>query len=226
MNQIAPDAFQLPLTPRNGVNAYLLGDVLVDTGMKSSAKKILAALAGRTVKAIALTHAHVDHGGAARRISEELGIPIWTGAADREAMETGVGVKKPAFERPGLSKVADLLGSFPGAPVSRDLREGDELSAGFIVLDTPGHSPGHVSYWRESDRVLICGDVFFNMNILTTVPGLRQPPAAFTPDPALNRESERKLARLEPAVAGFGHGPVLSSGTAEKFRGFVAALPD
>jgi hypothetical protein len=68
--------------------------------------------------------------------------------------------------------------------------------------------------------------VFFNMNILTTVPGLRQPPAAFSPDPALNRESERKLARIEPAVACFGHGPVLTTGTAEKLRGFVAKLRD
>ncbi len=224
MKQIAPDAFHIPLTPRNGINAYLLGDVLVDTGVKPSARKLLDALKGRTVKAIALTHAHVDHAGSARRISEELGIPVWTGAADREAMETGVGVKKPTFEKPGLANVADALGSFPSAPVARDLREGDELSAGFTVLDTPGHSPGHVSYWRERDRVLICGDVFFNMHVLTTVPGLRQPPAAFTPDPARNRESERKLARLEPSIAGFGHGPVISGDAAAQIARFVAKL--
>jgi glyoxylase-like metal-dependent hydrolase (beta-lactamase superfamily II) len=225
MNQIAPDVFHLPLIPRNGINVYLIGDVLIDTGVKASAGRILDALKGRTVSAIALTHAHIDHGGSARRISQELGIPIWTGAADRRAMETGTGDKKPSFERPGLAQVADALGSFPGAPVDRDLREGDELTAGFTVLDTPGHSPGHVSYWRERDRVLICGDVFFNMHVLTTVPGLRQPPVPFTYDPAVNRDSERRLARLEPDVAGFGHGPVIKGGAAAKMAALVGKLP-
>jgi glyoxylase-like metal-dependent hydrolase (beta-lactamase superfamily II) len=224
MNQIAPDTFHIPLSPRDGVNAYLLGGVLVDTGLKSSAKKILGALKGHAVTAVALTHAHPDHGGSARRISEELGVPLWTGAADREAMETGVTAKKPTWDRPGLGKVADLLGSFPGAPVARDLREGDQLSAGFTVIDTPGHSPGHVSFWRESDRVLVCGDVFLNMHLITTVPGLRQPPAAFTPDPDLNRQSERKLARLEPSIAGFGHGPVIDADAAAQMARFVAKL--
>jgi glyoxylase-like metal-dependent hydrolase (beta-lactamase superfamily II) len=117
------------------------------------------------------------------------------------------------------------MGNFRGVKVDRTFGEGDELTAGFTVLDTPGHSPGHVSFWRESDGVLICGDVFFNMNILTTVPGLRQPPGPFTIDPPLNRASERRLAALEPKVAGFGHGPVLTDDTAGKITGFVATLP-
>jgi hydroxyacylglutathione hydrolase len=93
------------------------------------------------------------------------------------------------------------------------------------VLDTPGHSPGHVSFWRERDRVLICGDVFFNMHILTTVPGLRQPPGPLTVDPALNRRSERRLAELEPAIAGFGHGPVIEGDAAARIARLVALLP-
>jgi glyoxylase-like metal-dependent hydrolase (beta-lactamase superfamily II) len=224
MHQIAPDVFHLPVAPRNSMNVYLLGDVLVDTGIPMSAKKILEAVKGRTVKAIALTHAHPDHAGSAKKVADQLGVPVWTGAADRAAAEKGVTVKKPALEKPGLSRVVDALGKYPAVPVARDLREGDELTAGFTVLDTPGHSAGHVSYWRESDRVLICGDVFFNMNILTTVPGLRQPPAPLTPDPEQNRTSERKLAKLEPSVVGFGHGPVLTGDAAGKLSRFVAAL--
>jgi hydroxyacylglutathione hydrolase len=115
--------------------------------------------------------------------------------------------------------VADFLGSFPGAPVSRDLREGDALSAGFTVLDTPGHSPGHVSYWRESDRVLICGDVWFNMNVFTLKPGLRPPLKLPTVDPAQNARSEQRLVDLRPDVVGFGHGPVMT-GAAAKLRAF------
>jgi glyoxylase-like metal-dependent hydrolase (beta-lactamase superfamily II) len=225
MRQVAPDVFHLPVTPRNGVNTYLLGDVLVDTGLRTSAGKIKDALGGRKLQAIALTHAHGDHGGSARKLSDQLGVPVWVGAADREAAETGKVVTKPPFDKPGLSVIAGAMGNMPAVPVARELREGDELTAGFTVLDTPGHSPGHVSFWRESDRVLICGDVFFNMNLLTTVPGLRQPPGPFTVDPALNRESERRVAKLEPAVAGFGHGPVIEGDAAAKIAAFVAKLP-
>ncbi len=225
MNEIAADVFQLPLGPRNAINAYLVGDVLVDTGLKASAGRILRALTGRAVKAIALTHAHGDHGGSACRLAAELDLPVWVGAADREAAETGKAVKKAPFDRPGISVLAGVLGDFPGVSVARDLREGDDLTAGFTVLDTPGHSPGHVSFWREHDRVLICGDVFFNMHLLTTVEGLRQPPGPFSVDPQLNRASERKLAALEPSVAGFGHGPVLADGAAAKLARFVATLP-
>jgi hydroxyacylglutathione hydrolase len=225
MRAIAPDVWHIPVTPRNGVNTYLLGDVLVDTGLRTSAGKIKDALGGRKLQAIALTHAHGDHGGSARKLADELGVPVWVGAADREAAETGKVVTKPPFDKPGLNVIAGAMGNMPAVPVARDLREGDELTAGFTVLDTPGHSPGHVSFWRESDRVLICGDVFFNMHLLTTVPGLRQPPGPFTVDPALNRESERKVAKLEPATAGFGHGPVIEGDAAGKIAAFVAKLP-
>jgi glyoxylase-like metal-dependent hydrolase (beta-lactamase superfamily II) len=225
MREIAPDVFHLPVVPRNAVNTYVVGDVLVDTGLRTSARKIKAALGGRTLRAIALTHAHGDHGGSARKLARELDLPVWIGAADRGAAETGKVVTKPPYDKPGLSLIAGAMGNFPSVSVARDLREGDELAAGFTVLDTPGHSPGHVSFWRESDRVLLCGDVFFNMNLLTTVPGLREPPGPFTVDPALNRESERKVARLEPSVAGFGHGPVLEGDAAARMASFVAKLP-
>ena len=124
-----------------------------------------------------------------------------------------------------MTALVGATAGFAGAPVARTLAEGDALAAGFTVLDTPGHSPGHVSYWREADRTLICGDVFFNMHLLTTIPGLHQPPHLFTPDPAENRRSERRLAALEPATAGFGHGPVLRGDAAQQLRDFVQALP-
>ena len=225
MREIAPDVFHIPVLPRNGVNTYLVGDVLVDTGIRTSAKKIKEAIGDRTLQAIALTHAHGDHGGSARKLSNELGLPVWIGAADREAAETGKVVAKSPYDKPGLSLIAGAMGNMPSVSIARDLREGDELTAGFTVLDTPGHSPGHVSFWRESDRVLICGDVFFNMHLLTTVPGLRQPPGPFTTDPRENRESERRLAALEPNIAGFGHGPVIEGGAAAQVKAFVATLP-
>jgi glyoxylase-like metal-dependent hydrolase (beta-lactamase superfamily II) len=91
------------------------------------------------------------------------------------------------------------------------------------VIEVPGHSAGHVAYFREADRVLILGDVLNGQSLVTGIPGLHEPPKIFTPDPAQNRESARKLAALEPKVIAFGHGPVLTDGG--KFRDFVAALP-
>jgi hydroxyacylglutathione hydrolase len=225
VQQIAPGVHHIPLLARDAINAYLIGNVLIDTGVGASAGKLKAVVREHGVGAIALTHAHFDHAGSARKLSDELGLPVWTGARDREAAETGKTVKKPAFDKPGVSLLAGPLGNFKGVPVARTLAEGDELVEGFTVLDTPGHSPGHVAFWRASDGVLIAGDVFFNMHVLTTAPGLRQPPAAFNVDSAVNRASERKLAGLAPSVVGFGHGPVIDADAAAKLATFVANLP-
>jgi glyoxylase-like metal-dependent hydrolase (beta-lactamase superfamily II) len=101
--------------------------------------------------------------------------------------------------------------------VSRALVEGEEV-AGFTVLESPGHSRGHVAYWRESDRVLILGDVLNNMNVKTGLPGLHQPPDIFTADPVRNRVSIRRLAALRPALVCFGHGaPLRDPGKLEDF---------
>jgi glyoxylase-like metal-dependent hydrolase (beta-lactamase superfamily II) len=101
------------------------------------------------------------------------------------------------------------------------LREGDEV-AGFQVLSTPGHSAGHVSYWRESDRVLFLGDVLNNMDPITGIPGLRLPKDFFTPDPATNRVSAKRLGELEPRLVLFGHGKPLRD--TRKFVEFCARL--
>lgn len=90
------------------------------------------------------------------------------------------------------------------------------------MIEVPGHTAGHVAYWRESDRTLILGDVLFNAHLLTGRAGLHEPPAVFTSDPGLNRRSARKLARLRPALVCFGHGPPLRDGG--RFAEFIAGL--
>jgi hydroxyacylglutathione hydrolase len=222
---IADDVWQLPLMPRDGTNAYLLGDVLVDTGVKQSEAKIVDLLGQRSISAIALTHAHGDHAGALKALAARFGVPVWCGAADREATETGRLVLSSKLRRPRLSALARAAAGFDGTPVARTLAEGDELAAGFGVLDTPGHSPGHVSFWRAADRTLICGDVFFNLRLPSMAPGLRQPFDLVTPDPVENRRSERRLAELDARTVGFGHGPVLSDDAGGALRAFVSQLP-
>lgn len=216
MNEIAPDVFQIPLVPRNGINAYLVGDVIVDAGIASSAKKIVKAVEGRPVRALAATHAHVDHLGGARRLVDALELPLWISAGDAADARSG----EPVVPKSRAKPVMTFVGGFDGVDVARELREGDELAAGFVLVELPGHSPGMAGFWRESDRVLICGDVLTNMNLFTTAVGLHYPPALVTVDPARNRESARKAIALEPDVVGFGHGPVLT-GAAPKLKAFL-----
>jgi hydroxyacylglutathione hydrolase len=170
------------------------------------------------VSAHALTHAHPDHFGSSHKVCEALNIPLWCGERDANVAEGA----PPA---PGQGRIAKLLTRLPPPqphPVSRRLSEGDEV-AGFTVLNVPGHSPGHVAYWRESDGTLICGDVLFNLSLPTLKPGLREPYDSFTPDPPRNRDSARRLAELEPKLILFGHGPPLKDG--KSFVRFVESLP-
>src|SRR5919106_3413372 len=82
----------------NGVNAYLVGDVLVDAGTRRSGKGILRDLDGHTVTAHALTHAHADHQGASHDVCEALGIPYWVPQADADAAEDPslIGQRQPS----------------------------------------------------------------------------------------------------------------------------------
>lgn len=219
MLEIAPDVFQIALLPRDGINAYLVGDVVVDAGLPSSAKKIARAVEGRTIRAHALTHAHVDHAGGSRRLVDQLELPLWAPAGDADDVRKG----EPVVPKGWHSKLMEFGGGFDGVDVARELREGDEVAAGFVLVELPGHSPGMSGYWRASDRVLLCGDVLTNMNLVTTAVGLHLPPGLFTVDPERNRQSARKAIALEPDVVGFGHGPVLR-GAAPKLEAFARSF--
>jgi hydroxyacylglutathione hydrolase len=192
--------------------------VVVDAGAKVNAKRLIKALHGHAVGAHALTHAHPDHAGGTRRLVDAYDVPVWVGSGDRDTVQSGHPPAPQTWAEPAVAR----LGGFEGVGVARSLREGDDLGHGFTVLETPGHSDGHVAFWRERDRTLVLGDVFFNMHALTTVPGLHEPPRILTRDPRRNRESARRLAALEPELALFGHGPPLRDPTA--LTAFVAGF--
>lgn len=211
MKQLADGVWQLSGFPADNVNKYLVGDVLIDAGAPWDAKRILGDLEGREVSAHALTHAHFDHYGASHAVCERLGIPLWCGADDVAAVEAGKMVARGGRMVPAAK----------AHRVDRALTEGDEV-AGFTVLDTPGHSPGHVSYWRESDRTLLCGDVMWGYNPFLMRGPIREPFTSFSPDAELNRASARRLAELEPALVCFGHGKPLRDPA--KFAAAIAKL--
>jgi hydroxyacylglutathione hydrolase len=221
MKQLAEGVHLLRGWPPNAINVYVIGDVLIDAATRHGERRIMRQISDRAITAHALTHAHPDHQGSSHVICERLDISLWCGQADIPAMETPGAIRNP--KAPGwLNLLYEHFLTGPPHPVSRALTEGDEV-AGFTVLDTPGHSRGHVSFWRESDRVLIVGDVLTNVNPMTGVAGLHEPPALFTLDPARNRASARRLAALEPALACFGHGPPLRD--PPKLAEFVSSLP-
>ena len=89
MEEVSPGLWRVPLAPLDSMNAYLLDDVLVDSGVRFSAGRLLGALAGRAVRAHAVTHAHFDHVGASHAVCERFGVPLWCGAGDRAAIESG-----------------------------------------------------------------------------------------------------------------------------------------
>jgi len=221
VEEVAPGVLRIAVMPFDAINVYHVGDLLIDSGVRASAGAILRAVADLPVRAHALTHAHPDHQGSSRRICRQLGVPFWCGEGDREAAETGDFTKLYPSPRSRFAALQARLWGGPGHPVARVLSEGDTFG-GFQVLETPGHTPGHLSFWREPDRVLILGDVIFGMNPFTLRTGVREPFAAFTPDPAENRRSARRLAALRPAVVCFGHGPPLRDPDA--FAAFVSSL--
>jgi glyoxylase-like metal-dependent hydrolase (beta-lactamase superfamily II) len=198
MRTLALDVHQLAGLPPSTINVYLVGDVLVDAGTQAARRRIVRELRGRAPAAHLVTHAHADHFGSSHAVCEQLHLPLWASDADADAVEAGRPVVPP-------TRFGELMGraKLAGHPVARRLREGDAVGAGFQVLEAPGHTPGHVALWREADRTLIAGDVFFNL------PRLGAPPSFLTSDPARNRESMRRLAQLRPALVLFGHGPPL-----------------
>lgn len=222
MKQLAAGLWHLNTLPLPyAVNAYLVEDVLIDAGVRQSPKKILRQLDGYTVNSHALTHAHPDHQGASHDVCTKLGIPFWAPELDAAAAENPelIGERQPKHP---VAQFYVRIFAGPGHPVDRKLHDGDEV-AGFKVLHVPGHSAGHVAFWRESDRVLILGDVLTNMDQLTLIRGLHEPKPYLTPDPAENRRSAKKLAPLEPELVVFGHGPPLRD--TKKFVDFIDALP-
>jgi len=217
MKNIAKDVYQISLFPRDAINCYLIEDVLIDAGIRTSASKILKSIKGKSVTQHVLTHAHADHQGSSKVICETLNIPLLSSEPEKEFAENGNVITEYPNPNHIISKFQKNFWAGKGHPVYKTLKEGDKIGE-FIVIETPGHSRGHLSFFREKDGVLIVGDVMTNMNLLTTKVGLHEPPSLFTTDQETNRKSIQKLASLKPKILCFGHGPVLfNNGQLEEF---------
>jgi len=220
LKHLAPGVWRLKEVPRPLINVYLAEDVLVDAGRRWDRRRIFAALEDREISMLALTHVHPDHQGCAKAVSEARGVPLACHEDDVDAME---GRRPVAASSKPTAQAFARMWEGPPHKVDQVLREGDEV-AGFRVLHAPGHAPGEVIFFRDSDRVAICGDVIRNITYVSLRTRLAEPPADLTPDPAENRRSIRRLAALEPSMILPGHGPAVTDMTA--FERFVSELPD
>lgn len=219
MKYLAPGVWRLKEFPRPLINVYLAEDVLIDAGRRWDRGRIFAELEGREISEVALTHVHPDHQGCAKAVCEARGVPLACHEADVDAMEG----RRPVAASP--KPTAQLFGKMwtgPPRKVDRVLQEGDEV-AGFRVVHAPGHAPGEVIFFRDADRVAICGDVIRNITYVSLRTKLAEPPDDLTPDPAENRRSIRKLAELNPSLILPGHGPAVTDIGA--FERFAASLP-
>ncbi len=169
---------------------YADGIVLVDTGPPGNAKTIEAALARvgaawSDVSDIVLTHAHFDHAGElAEAADRALGATLWAGALDIAEIHLEDGPEvRPLFE---AGRVRDLT-----------------------ILETPGHTPGHISLLHEVGSILLIGD------LVGSVDGaLSFGPPAFTADQVLSRQSLARMAELSPDRILFSHGAEVSQPSA------------
>jgi glyoxylase-like metal-dependent hydrolase (beta-lactamase superfamily II)/predicted ester cyclase len=198
--------------PLRTMNVYLLADnggvTVFDAGISAMAPAVAAAgarLGG--IRRVVLGHADADHRGAAAG----LHASIFCHPADRAAATSS----QPLRDYWDLSKL-DRYGRliYPrcfyiwdgGAlEIAGTVEEGDEV-AGFRVVHLPGHAPGLIGLFRDSDRLALVSDCFYTLDPQTGFKGqTRVPHRAFNLDTDQARESMRKLAALEPSVAWAGH---------------------
>lgn len=214
------------------------GWVLVDAGMPGSAERIAEAAARRygadaRPSAIVLTHGHFDHVGALETLAERWDVPVWAHELELPYV-TGRSSYPPPDPTVGGGAMARLSMLYPRGPIDVRARARALPADGTVPgmpgwrwIETPGHTPGHVSLWREHDRALIVGDAFVTtkqeslLAVWSQREELHGPPMYYTPDWDAARESVRRLAALEPALALTGHGLPLRD---EALRAGLATL--
>ena len=195
-------------------NPYIVVDsdglTIIDVGIPGKDKKILTYIASlgksaQDVKRIILTHSDLDHVGSLSALQKATGARTYASKIEADAIALG----KPSRQITGGGVVRKVLFAIVGPffkaipfQVDEILTEGQVVS-GLRVLETPGHTPGHISLFSESTGVLFCGDSMVSEN------GLQGSRPAVTWDQVKAKELVAKQAQLGARIVCSGHGPVV-----------------
>lgn len=225
------------------VNIVLVGNrdgfVLVDAGMPQSANKIISVTEerfgeGSRPNAIILTHGHFDHVGAIIELIEHWNVPVYA-----HHLEIPYLTGKSSYPEPDATveggMVAKMSPFFPNEPIDigdhvQELPKDGTIPYmdGFSWVHTPGHTPGHVSLFRDEDGALIVGDAFVTVkqenlfDVMMQQKEISGPPRYLTTDWKAAKQSVKKLAQLHPTVAVTGHGvPLLGEELTENLAVLV-----
>jgi hydroxyacylglutathione hydrolase len=158
---------------------------------------------------VVLGHGHTDHRG----VAPALGVPVLCHPEEVQDAEGSGGWRYWPADLAGLplgpKQIQKLLHRYAwdGGPVqiAGTVGEGDEVS-GFRVIELPGHAPGLIGLWRESDRLALVSDCFYTVDMFGRDCPPSVPATTYNYDTERARASIRKLAELEPAAAWAGHG--------------------
>ncbi|NPA52885.1 MAG: MBL fold metallo-hydrolase [Aquificae bacterium] len=178
--------------------------VIVDPGAEG--EKILSKLEGLKPVAIINTHGHLDHVGQVGFLKKKLDIPFYLNKKDTYLINNDI---FPGF--------AQLIGAVPCPAPDYNLEEGDEIPFGkrkFVVIETPGHTPGGVCFYDPDNKILISGDTLFRRGVgRTDLPG---------GDADTLKNSLKKLMELpEDTVVIAGHGDTTTIGEEKHHNPFI-----
>jgi hydroxyacylglutathione hydrolase len=187
------------------------GVTLYDAGARTMTRAVASAgakLGGIT--RVVLGHGHTDHRGTA----PALGVPVLCHPDEVQDAEGSGGWRywpaDLAGLPPGSKQVQKMLHRYAwdGGPVqiagTVSEGEGDEI-AGFRVIDLPGHAPGLIALWRESDRLALVSDLVYTLDMFGRSCPAKLPEATYNYDTEQARASVRKLAEMEPTIVWAGH---------------------
>ncbi len=198
-------------------NPHLIADpdglTLVDTGMAHSQGRILGIIkrlgqSPRHLRRILITHSDADHVGSLVPLVAISGASVYASAIEASALAAG----RPSRElnlRGAWRLLLWLIRPFTTVKpfeAAHVIKEGDVLPVlgGLRVVETPGHTPGHLSFFAPSAGVLFAGDSIAYRN-----GRMRKPFTITTWNETAALESLRRQAALRPRIVCLGHGPVI-----------------
>ena len=231
MSELAPGVHVLGGKKGGRVRSFLLetnGELtLVDTLFEDDGAAVLAAIRaiGRSpsdLKRIVLTHAHRSHLGGLAALKRATGATVlaheWEAdivSGDRPAQSVGLKPTAPLRTYPFQVGIFLNRPRHRPCPIDESVEDGAPVGP-LRVLHVPGHSPGHLAFHWEERRLLLSGDA------IATWPRFEAGWPAFTLNPDQHAESIRRLAELDAAIVGVGHGDPITDGAADRVRSLTS----